>query len=157
MLKVLADGEDRHRLENAAGRTVGSIRGRAVRLRGLPSEGVAMAATIVAWEALDAALASQIAGWKRHRPHTDDLRLVHDGAHLWITDGRKPLARLIRPTPTPGAERTFAIEFVLPSYANEGLAISAAHAMITALDRVLDAAASGASEELALSDGPPAA
>ena len=133
MVNVLADGENSHRLENADGQLVGSIRNRAIRLRGLVSEEEALAASCVLWSVLDALLARQFPGWLRHTPDAGQLRLTHDGAYEWITDGRKPLARLVRPSADGTAEQAFGLELVLPSYASEGVAISAAPALASAL------------------------
>ncbi len=63
---------------------------------------------------------------------------THDGAYEWFYDGTKAIARLVRPR--PGArERTFGIELVLPSYASEGVAITASHGMARAIAPYRDA------------------
>lgn len=135
MMKILADGENGHRLENAEGRTIATMRNRAIRLHGLGSEEEATSVVVALWHVLDAVLFREFPGWKRHEPVIDDLHLVHDGAYEWITDGRKPLARLFRER--RGRATSFAIEFVLPSYASDGVAISAAQLMARALDELL--------------------
>jgi hypothetical protein len=134
MITVLADGEQRHRLEDAEGRLVGWIRRRAVGFRGFASERHAMTAAVDGWRALGSVLRREYPGWPRFEPMLDELHLVHDGAHEWISDGRTPLARLVRPQADYGSEdATFAIEFVLPSYATEGVAIAAAQVVARAL------------------------
>ena len=160
MVMILEDGVNCHRLEDADGKHVGSVRHGTIRLRGLVSKADAMAATMIVWEKLDAALAREFAGWPRHRPVLGRLRVAHDGAYDWIADGRKPLARLLRMRMDGSSDDTFAIEFVLPSYASEGVAISAAQIMANALDdythrrdglasELEDAVASGSTDELA--------
>jgi hypothetical protein len=150
MIRVLADGEQRHRIEDAEGRLIGWIRRRAVGFRAFPSEGHAMTAAVAGWRALESVLRREYAGWPRFEPATDELRLVHDGAHEWISDGRTPLVRLIRPAADVGPDGSFAIEFVLPSYATEGVVIAAAQVVAGALQahpKSWDAAVPGASLE----------
>ncbi len=136
MVSILSDGNDGHRLEDADGRLLGSIRNRTIRLGGLASEPEAIDAAVAAWNALDLALSRQFPGWPRHEPARDAIGLVHDGAYEWISDGRRPMARLFRPRADRAAEPSFAIEFVLPSYASEGVAITAAPQMLRALGEV---------------------
>jgi hypothetical protein len=133
MVRVLADGEQRHRLEDADGNHIGWIRRRAVGFRGFQSERDATAAAVDAWRALESVLRREYTGWPRFEPVLEALRLVHDGAHEWISDGRTPLARLLRPTADAPSDAPFAIEFVLPSYASEGVAIAAAQVVARAL------------------------
>jgi hypothetical protein len=133
MVRILADGEQRHRLEDADGNHIGWIRRRAVSFHGFASESSAVAAAVAAWHALESVLRRAYTGWPRFRPALDELRLVHDGAHEWISDGRTPLARLVRPPADTTSDASFAIEFVLPSYATEGVVIAAAQVMARAL------------------------
>lgn len=140
MISVLADGEERHRLEDVEGRSIGWIRQKAVGFRGFPTERDAMRAAVDAWGALQRVLQREYAGWPRHEPALDRLRLVHDGAYEWISDGARPLARLHRPKPASSSD-TFAIELVLPSFATEGVAVSAAQVIAHALDGHAAAAA----------------
>jgi hypothetical protein len=133
MIRVLADGEQRHRLEDAEGRFIGWIRRRAVGFRGFSSEREAMTAAVDGWRALESVLRREYPGWPRFEPVFDELRLVHDGAHEWISDGRTPLARIVRPPADGGSDASFAIEFVLPSYATEGVAMAAAQVVARAL------------------------
>jgi len=160
MVMVLQDGANCHRLENGDGEQVGSVRHGTIRLRGMTSKADAIVAAMVVWEALDAALAREFAGWPRHRPALARLRVLHDGAYDWIADGRKPLARLLKMPIDRGPDHTLAIEFVLPSYASEGTAISAAQLMATVFDDYLrerdrlaneleDAVMSGSTDEVA--------
>lgn len=132
MLKVLSDGDDRYRLENDSNLYVGWINGRAIGFRGFTTEAEAMAGAVTAWRALHLVLRRQYPGWPSYAPSLDALRLVHDGAYEWFADGTSPIARLIRPQ-RRAWDTSFGIELVLPSYASEGVAIAAAHAVGGAL------------------------
>lgn len=129
MLHVIADGENRHRLIDHAGREVGWIRGRAVRFLGFASEVDVMDAARRAWRALNDILRRTVDG-STARPALQDLKLVHDGAYLWIADGAVPIARLFRPS---ARDTSFAIELLVPSYVPDQVAMSAIHAMADAL------------------------
>jgi hypothetical protein len=128
MIRVIADGERRYRLEDPGGGDIGWIRGHVVGFRGLCSERSAVETAFAAWQALEAALGKVYFGWKQHPPTHDRLRLVHDGAYEWVTDGDVPLARIYRP-PTDAPRDGYAIELVLPSFVSEGAAISVAQAL----------------------------
>jgi hypothetical protein len=133
MLNVLAQGDELHRLERFDGTPVGWIRDRTIGLHGAGDEQRAIAVTIAAWRALDAALRREYPGWPRYDPDVDQLRVVHDGRHAWIADATRKLARLLRVDDArPGAER-FAVEFDLPSYATLGTLVTAAQSMSRAL------------------------
>lgn len=134
MLRILSDGDDRYRLENDSNLHVGWIHGRAIGFRGFATEAEAMAGAVTASRALNLVLRRQYPGWPDYRPSFDALRLVHDGAYEWFADGTSPIARLIRPQ-RRAWDLTYGIEFVLPSYASEGVAIAAAHAVGGALAR----------------------
>jgi hypothetical protein len=84
---------------------------------------------VAAWQALKSVLRRQYAGWPAYEPALDQLRLVHDGAYEWISDGMSPLARVLRPPADRAVAAGLAIEFVLPSYASEGVAVAAAQLM----------------------------
>jgi hypothetical protein len=133
MITVVGDGQDGHRIEAVDGTQLGTIRNGAVRLGAFRSERELLSAALPLWSALDAALARQYAGWRRYTP-TAPLRLVHDGASEWVSDGRRPLARVVRPAPSAGS-RALALEVVLPSYATDGVLISVATALVRALER----------------------
>ena len=139
MLRVLSDGDDRYRLENDDDVQIGWINGRAIGFRGFATEADAMAGAVVAWRALDLALRRQYPGWPSYTPALDALRLIHDGAYEWFVDGTSPIARLVRPQ-RRAYDLTFGIELVLPSYASEGVAITAAHAVGAALASAAEAA-----------------
>lgn len=132
MLRVLSDGDDRYRLENEDDVQIGWINGRAIGFRGFATEGDAKEGAVAAWQALDLVLRRQYPGWPSYTPALDELQLVHDGAYEWFADGTSPIARLVRPQ-RRAYDTTFGIELVLPSYASEGVAITAAHAVGAAL------------------------
>jgi hypothetical protein len=141
MLRILSEGEDRHRLESASGARVGWIHGHAIGFRGIESESAAMRAAVPAARALEAILLREYPGRPRHESSAA-VKLVRDGAYEWIAAGAHPLARLLRPVddrPSDPFDSTFGIELVLPSYSTEGVAIQAAEALSRAL--ALDASA----------------
>jgi hypothetical protein len=139
MLKILNDdGDNKHRIEDAAGTPIGWITGRTIGFRGFVTEDDARDATVAAWRALDRALRQQFAGWPRYEPNLDQLRTMHDGAYEWFYDGTAPIARLLRPQ-RRAYDYSFGIELVLPSYASEGVAIAAAHSVATAVAPYRDA------------------
>ena len=150
MLQVLPDGERRYRLIDD-GREVGWIRGRAVRLFGFVSEQEVMTAARTAWRALQEVLARAVAR-AADRGLPQELRLVHDGAYEWITDGTMPIARLFRPRPLEGS--SYSIELVVPAYVDEQIAVSAAHAIAEALNQS-GASRDGAAEVAASSAAAP--
>jgi hypothetical protein len=67
VVRILADGSNCHRLEDAEGKQVGSVRNGTIRLRGLASKEDATAATMIVWETLDCVLARQLVRWRSTR------------------------------------------------------------------------------------------
>ena len=132
MFTVIADGDGRYRLEDATGAQVGWIRGRSIGFQGMRSEAAAISAVGAAWNPLQASLRRHYAGRPRDEAALDRLRLAHDGAYEWVTDGRVPLARLHRPA-ADVADAPFAVELVLPSYASEGAAIASTRCITVSL------------------------
>lgn len=132
MVNVHFEGDNRHRLEDGSGMWIGWIHGRSIGLRGMRDEAEATATVIALWEPLQAALAQHFTGRPIHQIRPSRLHVVHDGAFEWISDGLTPLARLLRRSGPRGSEQ-FAIEFALPSYANEGVVVSVAHVIALAL------------------------
>lgn len=133
MLSVLADGENRHRLKNEDGEQIGWIRGRAIGFMGLPDEEAARRAAAAGARALRLSLRQVYPGWPQYEPSLEQLRIVHDGAYEWVSDGRVPLARLLRTRSEGSDPALFGVEFQLPSFASEGIAILAAQALGRAL------------------------
>jgi hypothetical protein len=138
MLKILSDGDNKHRVEDAGGTQIGWINGRTIGFRGFATEDDARDATIAAWAAFDRALRQQYAGWPRYEPNLDQLRTMHDGVYEWFYDGSAPIARLLRPQ-RRAYDQSFGVELVLPSYASEGVAIAAAHSVAKAIEPYRDA------------------
>jgi len=156
MLKILSDGDSKHRVEDSAGAQIGWINGRTIGFRGFSTEDDARDATIAAWRAFDRALHQQYAGWPRYEARLDQLRTMHDGAYEWFYDGTAPIARLLRPQPR-AYDDSFGIELVLPSYASEGVAIAAAHRVALAVapyrdDATVDARSGAAQSPAAVSE-----
>jgi hypothetical protein len=158
MISVLADGESCYRLQDPTGADVGWIRGRAIGFHGPWSEAQAIAAAAAGWPTFQCMLQRTFAGWPKPAVALDRLRVVHDGAYEWVSDGRVPVARLDRatssaaafefvrdaePADTHGADDAadtirlgagrLAIQFVLPTFASEGVAISIAQVLGNAL------------------------
>lgn len=133
MLKILSDGDNKHRVEDSDGTLIGWIAGRTIGFRGFVTENDARDATVAAWRAFDRVLRQQFAGWPRYEPKLDQLQRVHDGAYEWFCDGTAPIARLLRPH-RRAYDQSFGIELVLPSYASEGVAIAAAHSVARAVE-----------------------
>ena len=131
MLRVMEMGEGLHRIEGPDGTVVGWIRGRTVAFRGFADVDATLDAASPASVALEKVLRRQYPGWPHYEVAREKLRLVHDGAYEWVSDGSAPIARLIRPA--DGAREDFGLEFALPSYASEGVAIAAAHGLYIAL------------------------
>jgi hypothetical protein len=132
MLKILSDGDNKHRLEDGTGVNVGWINGRAIGFRGFATEAVAREAAIVGWRALDTSLRQQYPGWPRYQPDYSQMRTVHDGTSEWFYDGTTEIARLLRPQ-RRAFDHSYGIGLLLPSYASEGVAITAAHSVAKAV------------------------
>jgi hypothetical protein len=150
MLRFLGDGDGKYRLVNVGDQEVGWIRGRVIGFRGFDTEEDAVASAVAGAEALGAYLEQQTG--RRHLPEpSGPLRLVHDGAHEWVSDGRIPVARLNRPPTsavgTSAGDASFAIEFVLPMAATEATAIHAAGRVHAAIVRAAAGRASAAPDE----------
>jgi hypothetical protein len=130
MFKVFIDGnDDRLRLEDLAGRQVGWIRGHTLGFGGLASEKAALRAAVDAWGALDELLQRTYPRRVRRPAHESNVRLLHDGAYEWIADGFRPIARLLRPRTDRNSEDSFALEFLVPSYATQHVTTAAAQAV----------------------------
>lgn len=129
MLHLVPDGERRYRLIDGGGREVGWIRGRAVRFLGFLSEEEMVTAVSKAWRALQTVLARAVGRAADGEPR--QLRVVHDGAYEWISDGMIPIARIFRSKSS--IDSSLAIELVMPSSADEQLTTAAALAIAQAL------------------------
>ena len=140
MLSVFETGEASFRLSNRHDEDVGWIRGAALGFDGFATEADALAAAVAGSSALadylerltgSAGVGARATGSARGRVH-----VVHDGAYEWVTRGKVPLARLYRPerdSTERQRRRTFAVEFVLPSYVRAGAAVSASQVLYRAI------------------------
>ena len=133
MLSIHADGENRHRVEDGFGTEIGWIHGRAIGFTGMRTLRDAVHAAATASHAFQAALRRQYPGWPQHEPRFEELRIVNDGAYDWISDGRVPLARLLRLKGEDARRGAFGLEFVLPTFASEGVAVVVAQSLGCAL------------------------
>ena len=133
MFSVLADGPGRYRLGDGTGADLGWIRGKTIGFRGLRNKSEAFVAASVGWKTLRTSLRREYADWPRQEVDWERLRIVNDGAHDWVSDGRIPLARVYRSgsgsAPGRHAARTLAVEFVLPSWLGEERIIPLARAL----------------------------
>ena len=134
MVRVIGTDDGGYRLEQVDGALLGTVRNRVVRLGRFSSDEDAISAAQALWTALDAALQRHYASWPRYAPDPAALRLVHDGAYEWVSDGVRPLARVIR-SPSRPALGHARLEFVLPTFATEGVAIGVATALVKALEQ----------------------
>ena len=136
MLKVLSDGDNKYRLEDGTGVAVGWINGRSVGFRGFATESDAREAAIAARRALDVALRHEYPGWPAQES-IGEVRAIHDGADEWFYGGTRAIARLLRPQ-RRAYNYSFGIELLLPSYASEGVAITAAYSLARAIEPYRD-------------------
>ncbi|MEP7346469.1 MAG: hypothetical protein ABI877_14455 [Gemmatimonadaceae bacterium] len=132
MHMVMTDGDNRYRLEDSAGMQIGWVSGLMIGFRGFMTESDARDAAVAARQALDSALQREYTGWPRYEPAFDQIRTVHVDAHEWFYDGTAPIARLLRPQPR-AYDGSFGIELILPSYASEGVAITAGLTVASAI------------------------
>lgn len=105
------------------GRSFAWIRGATIRVGGFDTEPEAIDAALHGGDLLDAWRIPNAADDAARAPATAPVvRLVHDGAYQWIVRGRRPLARLLRPSgprardgnaPAHDGAR-YALEFVIP-------------------------------------------
>lgn len=150
MITIMGDGNNGHYLEDADSRRIAHIRQRTVRLGGLESKTQAIAATAEVRRVLDAELTRHLPGWPSTVSVAEQLHLVHDGAYEWISDGQKPLARLVTAAFDGATYKPWSIEFVFPSYVNDGVLISSAHVMVGALQAFLQREAGAPQNETSL-------
>lgn len=145
MFKVFIDGnDDRLRLENSAGRKIGWIRDRTFGFGGLASEKAALSAAVDAWRSLELALQRGYPGRSPRPVSESKVGLLHDGAYEWVADGFRPIARLLRPRTERNPEDSFALEFLVPSYATQHVTIAAAQAVWDALSGHIEPAPANA-------------
>jgi hypothetical protein len=141
MFKVFIDGnDDRLRLENQIGEKVGWIHGHTIGFAGITSEEEALAVAVEAAQALEKTLHRAYTGDTSVPWRTSKIELVHDGAYEWVVAGFRPLARLLRPRTDRNTNDSFALEFLVPSYATQHVTIAVAQAVWDVLSNFLVAA-----------------
>lgn len=133
MVRALADGDDRHRLEDEDGRDFGWIVRRSIGFRGFGTEMRATRAALDSWVALEASLNREYAGRPKREVRAERLHIVRDESGEWIVDGEIRVARLQRVPDDPSRVPEYAIELQLPSYASEGVTIAAAQVVARAI------------------------
>jgi hypothetical protein len=138
MLRVFGEGDDVFRLEDADGARVGTIRNRAIAIHGFATERDARDGAVAAWHAMNGSLRRAYPSWPRQELATEHLETTHDGDAEWLGDGTRAIARLIRAT---RGLPDYGIELLLPSYATEFVAISAANAIALAVEPYRDESA----------------
>jgi hypothetical protein len=131
MFKIFIDGnDDRLRLENQIGEKIGWIHAHTIGFGGINTEADAIAIAVDASQMVQRTLQRVYTGDTTSEPWPNSkIHLMHDGAYEWIVAGRRPLARLLRPHTERNAEDTFALEFLVPSYATQHVTIAVAHAI----------------------------
>ena len=133
MVAVFAHGEDAFRLVNAAGRDVGWIRPRTIGFGGFMTEQGARAAALDGAHALASCLKREFGVAHLELSEHKRARIVRDGTNEWIVDGRVRVARLLRVETGRTRDPAFAIEFLLPPYATDAIAINAAQLVYSVL------------------------
>jgi hypothetical protein len=153
MFKVFIDGnDDRLRLEDLEGRKVGWIRGHTIGFGGLPSEKIALRAVPEAWMVLETTLQRGYPGRAPRPVKKSNIDVVHDGAYEWVADGFRPLARLMRPHTGRNSEASYALEFMVPSYATQHVTIAAAQAVWQVLSQYIPVCTDDESRQASTSD-----
>ena len=137
MVAVFAHGDNAFRLVNAAGRDVGWIRPRTIGFGGFDSEHGARAAALDGAHALASCLKREFGVAHLELSERPRARIVRDGTNEWVVDGRVRVARLLRIAKSPARDEAFAIEFLLPPYATDAVAINAAQIVYGALSAEL--------------------
>lgn len=158
MITVTQQSEHHYVISNAAGTPIGWTGTRTIGFAPMPTERAAIDAAAAAWPILQGGLSRHFPGWERAEVSLERLRVVHDGAHEWISDGLVPVARLYRPGSARG-RRAFALELVLPSFASDGVAIALAPTLARAVEPfiVQDLPAAWSVVQPEAPPGPPAA
>ena len=137
MLAVIAHGDDAFRLVDTTGRDVGWVRPKAIGFSGFVSENAARAAALDGARALVRCLKREFGVTHLELNDPPRARTIRDGDGEWVADGRVRVARLLRVENGGGIGRALAIEFRLPPYASQAVAINAAQVVYGALSREL--------------------
>lgn len=137
MIKILSQGDGKHRVENERDEMIGWISGLTIGFRGFATEGDAREAAVAARRCLDRMIQTHHNGWPSRALDASHVHTVHDGAYEWFFDGTVAVARLLRPHGR-AYDASFGIELVLPSFASDGLAVSAANRLCSAVEPYRD-------------------
>lgn len=144
MFKVFIDGnDDRLRLEDQNGEKIGWIHGHAIGFGGVASEKDALVAAGEASRALESTLQRAYTGGTSTRLWNSKIEVMYDGAYEWIVAGFRPLARLLRPHTERNIEDSFALEFLVPSYATQHVTLAVAHSIWEVLSKYVAQNGSG--------------
>jgi|SRR5689334_1208086 len=136
MFKVFIDGDDdRLRLEDQTGRKIGWINGQAIGFGGIASEQEALIAAAEASQTLEDTLQRAYTGETKRPSRHSKIEVMSDGAYEWIVAGFRPLARLLRPRTQRNSVDSFALEFVVPSYATQHVTLAVAHSIWDVLSK----------------------
>jgi hypothetical protein len=136
MFKVFIDGnDDRLRLEDEKGEKIGWIHGHTIGFGSLESEKDALVAAAEASRALENTLQRAYTGDTSRRLRNSKIDVMHDGAYEWIVAGFRPLARLLRPRTERNFDDSFALEFLVPSYATQHVTLAVAHSIWEVLSK----------------------
>jgi hypothetical protein len=136
MVAVLAHGEHAYRLVNGAGQDVGWVRSRTIGFGGFHTDAAARSAAVDGARVLASCLKREFGVTHLDVSDRPRARITRDGANEWIVDGPVRLARLLR-IAGDGHDPELAIEFQLPSYATDAVAINAAQIVYGVLSPVL--------------------
>ena len=139
MVAVIGSEEDSFRLVNKAGHDVGWIRPRRIGFGGFITEHGARAAALEGACALASCLKREFGVANLELSDRPRVRIVRDGANEWVVDGRLRVARLLRVERERERNHAFAIEFLLPPYATDAVAINAAQIVYGVLSPLLTA------------------
>jgi len=154
MFKVFIDGnDDRLRLEDQQGEKIGWIHGNTVGFGGIDSEQDAMVAAAEAARAKESTLQRAYTGESVRPLLNSKVKLMNDGAYEWIVAGSRPLARLVRPRTQRNSEESFALEFLVPSYATQHVTLAVAHSVWEVLSKYVTANHSGNQLAMAAAGG----
>jgi hypothetical protein len=137
MLAVIAHGEEAFRLVDTTGRDVGWVRPKAIGFSGFASENAARGAALDGARALVRCLKREFGVAHMELSDQPRARTIRDGGAEWVADDHGRLARLLRVENEDGCGPEFAIEFRLPPYAHDAVAINAAQIVYGALSREL--------------------
>jgi hypothetical protein len=156
MIRIIAVGDGKYQLFDEGENSIGWIRNRTIGFRGFESESAARDAAIAAWRKLDIILGREFPGWPRRDLRAERIETTHDGIYEWFYEDHVPIARLLRPQ-WRAFDTSFGIELVLPSFANEGVVVTAAHALSAAVRAPRNSPAGQNARAMALAGPEPAA